>query len=172
MELWPGYITSIRQHENDILLCAEISSKVMRNETLLSIFGECVKNFRDSREAFAQAVVGTTVLTDYSNKTYRIDDIDWDRTPSSTFSTRNGDITFIDYYRQVSKILNKKKFKIKNFFYLFQKYNIDIRDQKQPLLVSRNTDRGRRGGQQDVIALIPELCRATGLTDDMRSNFR
>ena len=25
LELWPGYVTSIRQHENDILLCCEIS---------------------------------------------------------------------------------------------------------------------------------------------------
>lgn len=55
---------------------------------------------------------------------------------------------------------------------MFQKYNINIRDLKQPLLMSRSSDRDRRGGQQDVIALIPELCRATGLTDDMRSNFR
>lgn len=102
LELWPGYVTSIRQHEYDILLCAEISSKVMRNETLLDIYSDCVRNFRDSREAYAQAIIGTTVLTDYSNKTYRIDDIDWDRSPSHTFNTREGDISFIEYYRKVS----------------------------------------------------------------------
>lgn len=29
-----------------------------------------------------------------------------------------------------------------------------------------------RGGQADKIILVPELCRATGLTEDMRTNFR
>lgn len=37
LELWPGYITSIRQHEQQILMCAEITHKVMRNETILDI---------------------------------------------------------------------------------------------------------------------------------------
>lgn len=36
-ELWPGYITSIRQHESDLLMCAEITHKVMRQENLLEI---------------------------------------------------------------------------------------------------------------------------------------
>lgn len=40
------------------------------------------------------------------------------------------------------------------------------------MLVSRSNDRQRRQGQSDLIALIPELCRATGFTDDMRNNFR
>ena len=29
LELWPGYDTSIRQHENDILLCCEVTHKVL-----------------------------------------------------------------------------------------------------------------------------------------------
>lgn len=43
MELWPGYLTSIRQHENGILMCAEITYKVMRHQTLLDILNECYK---------------------------------------------------------------------------------------------------------------------------------
>lgn len=31
LRLWPGYVTSIRQQENDKLLCAEISTKVRRH---------------------------------------------------------------------------------------------------------------------------------------------
>lgn len=37
IQLWPGYITSIRQHETDILLCAEVTNKVMRTETIHDI---------------------------------------------------------------------------------------------------------------------------------------
>jgi hypothetical protein len=37
LELWPGYVTSIRQHETDILMCCEINHKVMRQETALGL---------------------------------------------------------------------------------------------------------------------------------------
>lgn len=41
------------------------------------------------------------VLTDYNNKFYRIDDVDFSQTPSSTFETRNGPQNFLDYYKAV-----------------------------------------------------------------------
>lgn len=47
LELWPGYITSIRQHEHDILMCSEISHKVMRQETVYDILVNCRNNARD-----------------------------------------------------------------------------------------------------------------------------
>lgn len=152
LELWPGYVTSIRQHEHDILLCCEISSKVMRMETLHDILSDCQRNSRDYRDAFTKIVVGTTVLTDYSNKTYRVDDVDWDSTPASTFDTKDGPLSYMDYYRK--------------------RYQINIRDPRQPMILSRTKEKQRRGGQTELIALVPELCRATGLTDDMRTNFR
>ena len=56
------------------------------------------------------------VLSRYNNKTYRIDDIDWDKNPLSTFSTRNGEVSFVQYYENA--------------------YNKKITDMEQPLLVS------------------------------------
>lgn len=38
-------------------------------------------------------------------------------------------------------------------------------------MVSRSTEKNRRAGENDLIMLIPELARATGLTDQMRENF-
>lgn len=40
------------------------------------------------------------------------------------------------------------------------------------MLVSRPTERNIRGGQDEFIMLIPEICRATGITDAMRNDFR
>jgi len=40
------------------------------------------------------------------------------------------------------------------------------------LLISKPKARDIRAGQSGLICLIPELCRATGLTDEMKSNFR
>ncbi|XP_063994744.1 piwi-like protein Siwi [Diachasmimorpha longicaudata] len=154
-ELWPGYLTSIRQHETDILLCAEINHKIMRQETLLHILQrvkeEKSHNYQDS---FKAEVIGLTVLTSYNNNTYRIDDVDFNQSPQGTFHSKkdNKAISYMDYYKS--------------------RYGIDIRVPTQPLIVTRSTARDRRAGKDEVIYLVPELCRATGLTDKMRNDFR
>ena len=38
----------------------------------------------------------------YNNKTYKIDDINWDSNPKDTFNTRKGDVSFVEYYKTVS----------------------------------------------------------------------
>ena len=43
LEIWPGYVTSIRQHENEILLCVELTHKVMRQDTVYDLLLECYK---------------------------------------------------------------------------------------------------------------------------------
>ena len=47
LELWPGYLTSIRQHESNILMCSEVIHKVMRQQTLLDILRECYHKHKD-----------------------------------------------------------------------------------------------------------------------------
>ena len=42
LELWPGYVTSIRQHETNILMCCEINHKIMRQDTALELLTACV----------------------------------------------------------------------------------------------------------------------------------
>ncbi|XP_018796089.1 PREDICTED: protein aubergine [Bactrocera latifrons] len=150
LELWPGYQTSIRQHEQDILLCAEIAHKVMRTDSVYKTLQEC-QNKQDPLNSFKHEVVGTIVLTDYNNKTYRVDDVDFESSPMSKFKTKDGDISYMEYYKK--------------------RYNIHIKDAKQPLLVSRPSERNIRAGQSELIMLIPELSRSTGLTNAMRSNF-
>ncbi|XP_014259810.1 piwi-like protein Siwi isoform X3 [Cimex lectularius] len=154
MELWPGYLTSIRQHENNILMCAEITHKVMRRETALDLMYESMNRSRqDWKSVFENSIIGSVVLTEYNNRTYRIDDIDFNTRPDSTFQLRNKEErTYIDYY--------------------LQRYEIRIRVKDQPMLVSRAKPREIRAGMTEIIYLVPELCRLTGLTDDMRSNFQ
>lgn len=146
MELWPGYVTSIRQHEYDVLLCAEISYKVLRTETVYDLF----RNVRGAGD-LTNAVVGSIVITDYNNTTYRVDRVESGMTPMSTFLKKGEPITYMDYYRT--------------------RYNITIRDEKQPLLVSKANARQKRGGSPEEFFLVPELCRLTGITDQMRNNF-
>lgn len=124
MQLWPGYTTSIRQHEQDLLVCGEITHKVMRQETVYDILRNCSQQ-PDYQEPFSRLVIGTTVLTDYNNKTYRIDDIDFGTTPSKTFKTKDGEISFVDYYKKVSFFL-KKFFFNQNFNSNFFNYRNTI----------------------------------------------
>lgn len=152
IELWPGYITSIRQHEQDILVCCEIAHKTMRMQTCYDILRDCQKHDRNYKDAFKRAVLGVVVLTGYNNKTYTINDVTFETTPESTFDTKNGKTSFLDYYKQ--------------------KYNIRIRDPLQPMLLSRAKKRDLRAGGSELMALVPELCQMTGLTDQMRSDFR
>jgi aubergine-like protein len=48
---------------------------------------------------------------------------------------------------------------------------VKIHDLNQPLLVSLTKARERRSGEPEYVYLVPELCRLTGLTDEMRANF-
>lgn len=95
------------------------------------------------QELFSSTVIGTVVLTDYNNNTYRIDDVDFSTTPQHSFSMRNGEkISYLDYYRK--------------------KYGIKILNPKHPMLVTRNKPRDRQAGDGDRVYLVPELCRTTG----------
>ncbi|XP_036145933.1 piwi-like protein Siwi [Monomorium pharaonis] len=150
LELWPGYITSIRQYENDVLLCAEISHKVMRQETLLHILIDCRRRSDNYKAEFSSYVLGIMVLTDYNNYTYKIEDVDFETCPASTFPMKNGEhISYQEYYRK--------------------KYKIEITNPTQPMLVTKTKRKGNAG--QELVYLVPELCRATGLTESMKENF-
>lgn len=102
MELWPGYETSIRQHEREIMLCAEITHKVMRTETVYDILRRGTQNPARHQEEFRLNVLGLIVLTDYNNKTYRINDVDFTQSPRATFSCKGRDVSFVEYYLTVS----------------------------------------------------------------------
>ena len=53
-------------------------------------------------------MIGSVVMTCYNNKTYRIDEVDFNSNPESTFKqTRRGETThkkYADYFKEVSHI--------------------------------------------------------------------
>nr|DBA23135.1 TPA: hypothetical protein GDO54_014081 [Pyxicephalus adspersus] len=155
LTIWPGFTTSILQYETSIMLCIDVSHKVLRSETVLDVLyylhskvGE--KYFHDTCK---KELIGLTVLTKYNNRTYRIDGLDWDFTPKSTFKKSDGsEISFVDYYKT--------------------QYNKKITDLQQPGIIHNPKKvRGLPGTQPSPIVLIPEFCFLTGLTDRMRSDF-
>lgn len=94
------------------------------------------------------------MITRYNNKLYRIDNIDFEMNPTSTFDSSGESVTFADYYKR--------------------QYNITIKDLKQPLLISRKERfiNGQDKPLEIILCLIPELCYLSGLSDPMRADTR
>lgn len=136
-----------------MLLCCEIAHRVMRKETAYELLKKLKNAGGDFMTEFSKQIVGTTVLTSYNNRTYRIDSIAPKGTkPTTTFTKKDGtEQTIFDYY--------------------MSKHHIEIKDKDQPMLVSKPSKFDQRDNRDETILLVPELCRLTGITPEMRSNF-
>jgi aubergine-like protein len=79
---------------------------------------------------------------------YRVDDIDFQLSPSSKFTLRKGEeISYAEYYEN--------------------KYLKKLNDHRQPLLINVN----KKKKDATPIHLVPELCVLTGQSNEMRQNF-
>ncbi|KAH3764931.1 piwi A [Pelomyxa schiedti] len=106
---------------------------------------DVVSRCRGDKEKATQLLQGQTVLTRYTrqnSKTHLVSHIDWEMSPSSVIPDLN--ITFRQYY--------------------VEHYNIKLHQEGPPLLAIQ------QGAHH--IYLMPELCYMTGITDEMRKNFR
>ena len=131
--------------ENQILLNLSIVNRVIRTETALDLLNNVCKESGNSKEAIDSAFKGLTVVTRYNgDKTFTIEGIDLEKNPNDKFETKDGLVSYAEYYQK--------------------KYNKKV-NPTQPLLVHKDR-------KNNVIHLIPELCFLTGLTDEMRANFK
>jgi len=156
LEVWPGFVTAVDIYEGGMLLQCDTVSRVLRTETVLDLLKSIhsksgAANLKTESE---KALLGQSVLTRYNNKSYTVDEIDFNSSPMTSFTNHLGQtMTFFDYYQR--------------------QYNIKIADTKQPLLVSRIKKRAQATqGVEPIINLVPELCLMTGLTDAMRADFK
>jgi len=155
LEVWPGYVTAVQEFEDGIMLNCDVSHRVLRTQTVRDHLVDIHKMGKDNFNANAQkALIGSIVLTRYNNRCYKVDDIDFDSTPSSTFTDYTGkETSFVEYYKR--------------------QYNIDIKDLKQPMLLHREKKKAQEEqGVTKLICLVPELTFMTGLTDSMKADFR
>lgn len=156
LEVWPGFVTSILQFEKSAMLCVDLSHKVINTETVLTVMQAAFSgnaSEQSVRDKIAKQVVGEIVLTKYNNRTYRIDDIDWGQNPQSIFTAPNiGEMSYEEYY--------------------WKNYKLKISDRQQPLLISMPKSKEQTKGQKQPICLVPELCLLTGLSEQVRTNFR
>ena len=68
------------------MLNIDIVHKVLRTQSVLSIILDIKSKSRgDPTEEIKKQLVGTTVMTSYNKRTYKVDDIDFGMSPRDTF---------------------------------------------------------------------------------------
>ncbi|XP_025190347.1 piwi-like protein Siwi [Melanaphis sacchari] len=156
LQLWRGYEATIDRYESGVLLCANLTTKLIPQDTVLDLFYQCsVDRSRNKNWEinFKTSVIGTTVMTKYNYKTYIIVDIDENARPNSEFTKNDrSKITYKQYYKE--------------------KWNITILDDYQPLLIAKNKiSLPQFGFDDNLVYLVPELCVIVGITNSLRNNF-
>lgn len=150
IRVWPGFDTRMIMKEMGALLSIDVAFKVVRTDTVLSFVSQlrdqADQKGKDYKKVISEALVGSTVVTKYNQKTYRIERVEFDMSPETTFEQNGTAVSYLEYYKT--------------------KYNETVSDANQPLLINKD----RKTGNE--VALVPELCQLTGLTDQMRSDFR
>lgn len=65
--IWPGFTTSILQYENNIMLCTDVSHKVLRSETVLDFMFNLYQQTEEHKfqEQVSKELIGLIVLTKY-----------------------------------------------------------------------------------------------------------
>ncbi|XP_075063228.1 piwi-like protein 2 [Mixophyes fleayi] len=155
LQVWPGFAASIHRTDGGLFLIADITHKIIRNDSVLDIMHVL---YQQSRENFQDEVmkqlVGSIVITRYNNRTYRIDDIEWNKTPKDVFTMSDGtNISFLEYYSK--------------------NYGITIKEVDQPLLVHRPKERKEAQSKMPgLVLLLPELSFMTGIPEKMKQDFR
>lgn len=71
-------------------------------------------------------------MTSYNKRTYKIDDVEFNITPRDTFTTEEKEISYVEYFKT--------------------KYDSEIKNMNQPVLISLNSRTGIK------LVLIPEFC--------------
>jgi aubergine-like protein len=144
IKIWPGYATSVGYYEEGCLLNIDISHRCLRTITVYEQILEIKKkNPHEFKQNVARLLVNGTVLTLYNKKSYKIEDVDWDKSPLSLFEKEGTNVEFKDYY--------------------CTRWGTVVSHNEQPLL--------KASVKNFVCYLIPELCVLTGLTDELRSDF-
>ncbi|XP_070142448.1 protein argonaute-3 isoform X2 [Drosophila kikkawai] len=152
LEVWPGYVTAVDEYEGGLMLCCDVSHRILCQKTVLDMLVDIYQqNVDHFQECARKTLIGNIVLTRYNNRTYKINEICFDQTPMASFQTKSGETSYLDYYKKY--------------------HNITIKDVKQPLLLSIKKSRVNTNDNENIqFGLIPELCYLTGLRDDMRSD--
>ena len=156
---FPGITASIVPIQTQgAAIVVDVLYKAIRKDTALDLIEKAKQEARRGvpvNELILERVRGISVITMYSKRNYVIDDVAFGMTPADTFEWKPS--------------ADKPAKRVSYAEYISERYrgstaNTRVTDVKQPMLVVN-----RKNGEKTY--LIPELCRLTGLPDELRRNF-
>ena len=172
---YSGYITSANITESGLYMLVNNINKLITGKTVLEKMRELRSKFKAENRNHSEIVQGIkdyfryhrTVLTTYGSlRTYRINDINFDKNPSNT------NINYKDKDGKTISIPLSNYYKIQ--------YQLEIKNKNQPLIVAENnfnknknllpSNDKNNSSQNYEIYLIPELVYITGFEEDKSDN--
>ena len=146
VNMYRAYFNTTKTIDGAVYLNLNPSVKFFQQESVL----KSILELGDERSA-KEALTGRSVMTLYNNRVYKIDEIDFSKTPASKFfcdmHNKNKEMTFGDYIND--------------------NYKIKVTSKTQPMLKHHNIRTG-----QDIY-LIPEFWVLTGITEQQKGfNFK
>jgi aubergine-like protein len=97
----------------------DIVHKVLRTQSVLKEINEVRERCRgDPMEAIRKQFIGSTIMTSYNKRTYKVDEVDFNMSPRDVFTTEDKEISYVEYFKT--------------------KYDAEIKDLNQPVLISSN----------------------------------
>jgi aubergine-like protein len=130
VNMYRAYFNTMKPINGSIYLNLNPSVKFFQQEPII----HTIRNLNNERRV-KEELTGCSVMTLYNNRVYKIDEIDFTKTPRDTFfcdmHNKNKEMTFADY--------------------IHENYKLKITDDSQPMLKHHNIRTG-----QDIY-LIPEF---------------
>ena len=162
--VYKGYMTSVQITDNGFFIRINDVNKILSGKSAYRKIMEIRNNNKEKGHIEVRSLINEyfqthrTVLAKYGNlRTYKINNIDFDKTPKNTslkLKDINGNIntvSLINYYRN--------------------QYGIIIKDENQPLLeVEKLVKKDMNESEKEAIYLIPELVFLTGLEESSSTN--
>lgn len=150
--IFPGAKSSILPCGRDgkLLLCVDKLHKILNSSTLDEYMYSFERWDQRDKEEARRFLVGQSVVTRYNMNSYRIEDVDFEKTIDSTFEQADGkEISYREYYKE--------------------HYNENLRCRDLPLLAVRS--RNRKDGSRSSVYLVPELCHLSGVNTGTGGNL-
>ena len=170
--IYKGYFTSAQITESGLYLLVLNMNKYVSGKTMYEKINQIKEENRHKGQEIIKQMIEDyieehkTVLTTYGSlRAYRIESIDFEKTPSNTsfnLKTKEG-IKTVSIYN-----------------YYLQQYKQRIKDKEQPLLIAeRKSDDKKllkneeeKNKNEDLIYLVPELVLITGIENETGSKSR
>ncbi|GAB4313833.1 MAG: hypothetical protein Kow0069_15130 [Promethearchaeota archaeon] len=134
---WPPAVGGAPSGDG-LVFVVDTIAKVDHDRTALEVIDELLRNGLSERD-ISEHFNGRIVRTEYNGLTYRVEGVDFSRTPASTFRLDSGEEVSVGEYAE-------------------SRYGVRVTRTGQPLLF-------KTGGDGKRLEFLPEFCRLTGLEE-------